>query len=249
MDRRSLINSKVTQNKITILSTRPIDEHLINEAAKQNINIEVFSFIATEPIDDLDTYNEIEIALTETATIVFTSMNAVEAVALHVHDYGPDWKIYCIGNATRKLVAEQFGDNSITGTANDATELAQKIIEDDVDQVIFFCGDKRRDELPALLREHEIEVIEIEVYETKSIPHKIDKAYNGILFFSPSAVESFFLNNKLQERTILFAIGNTTANEIKKYSRNEIVISDEPGKRNLVENAINFFNKNRIIHN
>jgi len=244
-----LINSKVTQNKITILSTRPIDEELINEAAKQNINIEVFSFIATEPIDDLDTYNEIEIALSETATIVFTSMNAVEAVASHVHDFGPDWKIYCIGNATRKLVAEHFGENSITGTANDATDLAQKIIEDDVDQVIFFCGDKRRDELPALLREHEIEVIEIEVYETQSIPHKIDKFYDGMLFFSPSAVESFFLNNKLQERTILFAIGNTTANEIKKYSRNEIVISDEPGKRNLVEKAIDFFNKNRIIHN
>jgi len=243
-----LINSKLTQNKITILSTRPIDDELINEAAKQNINIEVFSFIATEPIDDLDTYNEIEIALTETATIVFTSMNAVDAVASHLNEFGPDWKIYCIGNATRKLVAEHFGDNSIAGTANDATELAQKIIDDDIDDVIFFCGDKRRDELPALLRDKEIEVTEIEVYETKFIRHKIHKTYDGILFFSPSAVESFFSNNKLQERTILFAIGNTTANEIKKYSSNKIVIGDEPGKRNLVEKAINFFNNNRIIH-
>jgi len=244
-----LINLKVTQSKITILSTRPIDEELINEAAKLNIKIEVFPFVATEPIDDLDTYNEIEIALSETATIVFTSMNAVDAVASHVHDFGPDWKIYCIGNATRKLAAEYFGDNSITGTANDATELAYKIIEDDVNEVIFFCGDKRRDELPALLREHEIEVIEIEVYETKSIPHKIDKSYNGILFFSPSAVESFFLNNKLQERTILFAIGHTTANEIKKYSGNTIVISDEPGKANLVQQSIKFFNEHRVdIH-
>jgi len=244
-----LINLKVTQSKITILSTRPIDEELINEAAKLNIKIEVFPFVATEPIDDLDTYNEIEIALSETATIVFTSMNAVDAVASHVHDFGPDWKIYCIGNATKKLVAEYFGESSITGTANDATELAQRIIDDDIDDVIFFCGDKRRDELPALLRDNEIEVTEIEVYETKSIHHKIDKTYDGILFFSPSAVESFFSNNKLQERTILFAIGNTTANEIKKYSRNTIVISDEPGKRNLVEKAIDFFNKNRIIHN
>lgn len=244
-----MINSKVTQNKITILSTRPVDEQVINEAAKQNIHIEVFPFIATEPIDDLDIYNEIEVALSETATIVFTSMNAVDAVASHVHDFGPDWKIYCTGNATRELVAEYFGDNSIAGTANDATELAQKIIEDDVDEVIFFCGDKRRDELPALLHENEIEVTEIEVYETKSIPHKIDKTYNGILFFSPSAVESFFSNNKLQERTILFAIGNTTANEIKKYSGNTIVISDEPGKTNLAQKAIKFFDEHRIdIH-
>ena len=208
----------------------------------------MFSFIATEPIDDLDTYNEIEIALTETATIVFTSMNAVDAVASHLNEFGPDWKIYCIGNATRKLVAEHFGDNSITGTANDATELAQKIIDDDIDDVIFFCGDKRRDELPALLRDKEIEVTEIEVYETKFIRHTIHKTYDGILFFSPSAVESFFSNNKLHEKTILFAIGNTTDNEIKKHSSNKIVIGDEPGKRNLVEKAINFFNNNRIIH-
>ncbi|MBV9961446.1 MAG: uroporphyrinogen-III synthase [Parafilimonas sp.] len=229
-------------NKISILSTRPIDEQLIKNAAQKNIKIDIVSFIETAAIDDLEIINEIENALMQSATIVFTSMNAVDAVVVHLHDHAPDWRIYCIGNTTKKLVSEYFGESLITGTANNATELAEKIIEDSsTDEVIFFCGDKRRDELPGLLRENDIEVDEIEVYQTKMIQHTVTKNYNGILFFSPSAVESFFSNNKLNEQTILFAIGNTTANEIKKYSKNKIVISGNSGKTDLVETTINFF--------
>ena len=144
-------------------------------------------------------------------------MNAVEAVAAHLNDYIPDWKIYCIGNTTKKLVQEYFGEDLIAETASDATELAEKIIEDNItDEVIFFCGDKRRDELPSILNEHNINVNEIEVYQTNIIQHTIEKNYDGILFFSPSAVQSFFSTNKLNDKTILFAIGNTTSSAIKK---------------------------------
>jgi len=79
------------------------------------------------------------------------------------------------------------------------------------------------------------------VYQTLATPHKIQKDYFGVLFFSPSAVQSFFSKNKVKDRTILFAIGNTTANEIKKYSNNKIIISDEPGKENLVQKMIEYF--------
>jgi uroporphyrinogen-III synthase len=228
-----------------ILATRSIDEQLIKNASKQNIKIDVIPFIETEAIDTLKVYNEIENALLQTATVVFTSTNAVDAVAVHLHDYNPEWEIYCIGNTTKKLVSEYFGADLIAAAAKDATELAQKIIEDDAtDEVIFFCGDKRRDELPALLIQHDIEVNEIEVYQTKMLHHKINGNYDGILFFSPGAVESFFSNNKLDERTVLFAIGNTTANEIKKCCSNRIVISEEPGKKDLIERAMSFFHEN-----
>jgi uroporphyrinogen-III synthase len=109
------------------------------------------------------------------------------------------------------------------------------------EEVIFFCGNKRRDELPVLLNQHDIEVNEIQVYETKTLKYKIEKDYDGILFFSPSAVESFFSVNKLNKQTVLFAIGNTTANEMKKFTSNKIVIADEPAKKNLVEKMIEYF--------
>lgn len=228
--------------KASILSTRLIDEVLIKQAKSKNISIDVLSFIETEAIDSLDVYEEIESILLESAVIVFTSMNAVEAVGAHLHDYKPDWKIYCIGNATKKSVIEYFGEDLIAETAKDATELAEKIIEDDItDEIIFFCGDRRRDELPSSLNEQGIEVNEIEVYQTNLLQHAIEKNYDGILFFSPSAVQSFFSTNKLTDKIILFAIGNTTASAIKKYSTNKIIIADKAGKSNLIEKAIEYF--------
>ena len=230
------------QNKISILSTRPIDESLIEEAKQLNIDIDVLSFIETEPIRSIETQQEIENALLKSSAVVFTSMNAVKAVANELLDQQPDWRIYSIGNTTKQLVKKYFGEEAIAGTADSATELAELIVEkDNSDEVFFFCGDQRRNELPEILRSNDIEVNEIVVYQTIAVPLKVEKKYHGILFFSPSAVESFFSNNKMAEQTILFAIGNTTALALKKYSKNKIIISDEPGKENLVRKMMEYF--------
>ena len=237
------------QNKTTILCTVPVDEALVAEAASNGISIEVIPFIRTESILSVEVQQEIEQVSILVANVVFTSVNAVEAVAAVLEDYKPGWQIYCIGNTTRELVKKYFGEDHIAGKADNATELAEIIMNDhDNGEVFFFCGDQRRDELPQILRKGNVEVNEIIVYQTVAIPHKLDKVYNGILFFSPSAAASLFKNNKLNEQTILFAIGNTTANEIKKFSSNEIVISDKPGKKDLMQNAIRYFLE-RPIHN
>lgn len=229
-------------NKISILSTRPIDESLIEEARRLNIETDVLSFIETEAIHTIEVQQEIENAFLQSTAVVFTSMNAVEAVADTLLEELPDWRIYSIGNTTQKLVKKYFGEQSIAGTANSAAELAELIAEEGYDdEVIFFCGDQRRDELPDILRKNDIEVNEIVVYETVAVPHKLNKQYHCILFFSPSAVESFFSNNKVNEQTVLFAIGNTTANAIKKYSNNKIIICDEPGKDSLFQKMMEYF--------
>ena len=230
------------QNNIRILCTRPLDEVLVEEAKAAGIVIDESPFITTEPIQTIEVQQEIEQALLLSATVVFTSMNAVEAVATWQNEEQPDWNIYCIGTTTNKLVAEYFGEHSIAGTANSAAELAELIVADRfIDKVIFFCGDQRRDELPEILQQNNIEVNEIVVYQTIALPHKITGTYHGILFFSPSAVESFFSNNKISAQTILFAIGNTTATTIKKFTNNKIIISDAPGKENLVQKMMEYF--------
>ena len=47
--------------------------------------------------------------------------------------------------------------------------------------------------------------------------------------------------DKISDQTILFAIGNTTATEIKKYTNNKIITGDEPGKENLVTEMIRYY--------
>jgi len=230
------------QNNIRILCTRPLDEVLVEEAKAAGIVIDESPFITTEPIQTIEVQQEIEQALLLSATIVFTSMNAVEAVAAWQNEEQPDWNIYCMGTTTSKLIQEYFGEHSIAGTANSAAELATLIAADRfIDKVIFFCGDQRRDELPEILEQNNIEVNEIIVYQTIAVPHKINTVYHGILFFSPSAVKSFFSNNTIPGQTILFAIGNTTATTIKKFSNNKIIISDSPGKENLVQKMMEYY--------
>jgi uroporphyrinogen-III synthase len=236
------------QNKFSILSTRHVGEAWMKDALSQNISVDEIPFIKTNPLLTDKTLREIGQNLTKSSTVVFTSVNAVEAVALKLSSQGPNWKIFCMGYATKQSVEKYFGEKSVAGIANNAKELAGEIINAKIKDVIFFCGDQRRKELQQLLKQNKIEVNEIIVYETVVTPQKIERNYDGILFFSPSAVRSFFQKNQLNNETVLFAIGNTTADEIKKFTTNKIVISDEPEKRILLEKVISYFKTNTIPH-
>jgi len=233
------------ENRIKILCTRPLSEELLLSVRQQGVVIDVLPFIETEPTQTIETQQEIEQALVKSAVVVFTSTSAVDAVAYYMEEVQPDWRIYCIGNATSSLVAEYFGETAIAGTASDAAELAGLIVDEEPadEEVIFFCGNQRREELPEILESNGFELTEIVVYDTIAVPHKINKTYNGILFFSPSAVDSFFSNNKVSGPTLLFAIGNTTARAIQKHTANKVIVSDEPGKEQLVEKMLEIFGK------
>ncbi len=229
-------------NHIKVLCTRPLPEGIVEEAAQAGISIDTLAFIETESILSVEVQQEIEQAALQTVPVVFTSMNAVESVTGMLDGFIPTWRIYCIGFKTKELITNYFGADAIAGTADNASELADTIIEqEEYDEIIFFCGNQRRDALPRKLRKLDIDVNEIVVYETITVHHTVDKKYDGILFFSPSAVESFFKKNVLPKNTVVFAIGNTTAETVHKRCSNKILISDQPGKDELVAQAILYF--------
>ena len=237
----------MSQNKIFILSTRLVDDELIREAKAKDVLVDVMPFIRTESISSTE-LKKIKQALSISKTVVFTSNNAVEAVISEIEDQKITWRIFCIGHSTKRSVEEYFGKKSIAGVADNAKELAQLIISAGISEATFFCGDQRRDVLPDQLRKNNIEVKEVVVYKTVATPGKIKKKYDGILFFSPSAVKSFFQENKLDQQVILFAIGSVTAEEIKKFSKNKIVISDVPDKGILLDSVAAYFESNPIHH-
>jgi uroporphyrinogen-III synthase len=248
---------------IRILSTRPLDTSLINEAAAQGIVLDIRSFIETRPIAGEALSKRISELSGNSLTAIFTSMNAAEAVAgLLRAETGSTpsgsltplarilpWKIFCLGYATRALVREYFGEETLAEISGSTTQfdsagaLADFIIrQGDIREVFFFCGDQRREELPERLEQHGIRVNEITVYKTVQIPQKTDRSYNGIVFFSPSAVHSFFTANPLPaETTLMFAIGQTTAAAIRNYCTNQIITSLSPEKTALIRQAIDYF--------
>lgn len=234
------------KNKINILSTRPIGKALTDKAAQLDIIIDEISFIDTQEIIDDTLAEKIERLSRENINAVFTSMNAVEAVRKFVPSKS-SWKIFCIGNTTKKLVKDIFGASNLSGTGNNATDLAENIVSDkEIKKIVFFCGDKRRDDLPEILKNNNIEIEEVVVYKTIETSELILKKYDGILFFSPSAVHSFFLKNSISNQTQVFAIGTTTADALKPFTQQPDIIADFTGKKNLVEQAINYFSKKQV---
>lgn len=233
----------MTANKTRILSTRPLDPSLAEQAAQQGILLESLSFIETHPLVDESLCGKIAELAGHAAMVVFTSMNAVDAVSGCLSaGLTPPWKIFCIGSATQEHVRENFGEDCIAGTADSASALAAVIVgHSDIKEVVFFCGDQRRDELPKKLWDSGVRVKEHVVYHTKATPHTISKDYDGVVFFSPSAVNSFFSINTLPAATVLFAIGHTTADAIREWCINPVIVSDSPGKTALLRQVIDHF--------
>jgi uroporphyrinogen-III synthase len=184
-------------------------------------------------------------------TLVFTSAHAVEILETH-YLHQPDtyyvpglWNICCLEAGTLDAVKKALPQCTIKATAANATALANAITAlGDVREVYFICGKQRRDELPAILQQHHITVHELVVYENAATPAKMDAAaYDGVFFFSPSAVQSFFSVNTLPAATVCFAIGDTTAAALRTVTNNKIIISGSPSAYALLDAATAYFNK------
>lgn len=230
-----------------ILSTRPLPDALVQEAAAQNIVIDVIPFIQTKPVIDAAMALRITQLFQKPITAVFTSKNAVTAVA-KIFQKPKNWKVYCINNTTGRLITELF-KILISGMAPNAATLADQIIRDGIKEVYFFTNNMRRDALPEKLRAANIIVQEIVVYETAETPVPVTVPYNGVLFFSPSAVHSFFSINKISAATQVFAIGYTTAETILKYTTNPVLISDNTDTEDLVRQVIQHFGSQKMEDN
>jgi uroporphyrinogen-III synthase len=135
-------------------------------------------------------------------------------------------------------------EKNIMATAEYGKDLAQKIVEYGVKEIVFFCGNKRRDELPTILREHNIAVHEVIVYETVEVPSVATNDIDAVLFFSPSAVNSFFSVNQLEKQTVCFAIGTTTADSIADYTDNKVIISEAPSQEMMLA-SLRFYFENK----
>ncbi|MDB5192484.1 MAG: Uroporphyrinogen synthase [Segetibacter sp.] len=235
----------MTNNLIKILSTRPLAETVMENARAKDFEIDIASFIETNNTIDQITGRKISQYASKEIAVVFTSMNAAEAVIDCLNALGaePEWTIYTLGGVTQKILEDALTGSEIFGDAINAAQIAKTIIENEEEEVVFFCGNQRRDELPSLLKREEIKVDEVVVYETIETPVKIKKEYSGILFFSPSAVKSFFKANTVDSNTVLFAIGTTTADELKKHSNNKVLIGSQPNKEFLAEQAMQYLLK------
>ena len=217
-----------------ILSTKtllPQQKQILLDA---NMAVDDFDFIATNAKEfKLDqVYNN----------LIFTSQNAVQAVLQHPNcDQLKSKKVFAVGMKTKSILTENgFNVVAYTGYAADLAEIISLVYSKE--SYTFFCGNLRRDELPNTLKENGILFNEIETYETALTPQKIKQQPNGILFFSPSAVESYLKLNSINDE-LCFCIGETTAEALEKNKTKNRIIAGKATVEQLIQDVITYCNR------
>ena len=164
--------------------------------------------------------------------VIITSQNAVEALLTSFSAVELQFKnIYCVGRRTKRTIEKRIG--KVTYMASNAKKLANYLVEYiEGTEVTYFCSDLRLDDLPNILTENNIMVNEVEAYQTKYDAIKLEDDVDGIMFYSPSTVDSFLKHN--EANGIAFCIGETTANKAKKHFE-DIRVAKVPTVESVIE--------------
>ena len=231
---KSLMDSiKNAYKKVNVYSTKALTEaqqNLFHEDIKADSSD--FIQIATNRIKPFILKSEIK-------NVIITSKNAVESIITNIPAEELQFKnIYCVGRRTKRLVEQKIG--KVTHSEKNAKKLAEYLVEYiEGTEVTYFCSDLRLDDLPNILSKNNITINEVEAYSTKFASEKIDENAEGVMFYSPSTVQSYLLENQADK--IAFCIGESTAAEAKKRFK-DVRIAKVP----TVESVIELVNLNYI---
>lgn len=232
--KKMMIEMNEEDNKsIQILSTKQLSESQ-TDLFDSKIGFKMSDFIAIR-------YNRLKPTVLKEVQdhVVVTSQNGVEALLNNFSPLELNFKnIYCVGRRTKRLIERKIG--KVEKVENSASDLANYLVsKGNVDSVTFFCGDKRRDELPSILKEGGISLNEIEAYRTILNERKFSDAFNAILFYSPTGVQSYVEDNE-HRAAVAFCIGETTAEEARKHF-DKVEVSKLPSIENMIKTVNTYY--------
>ena len=216
------------KNQTSILSTK-----VLLPAQKQTLS--EFYYVESDFIE----VKPLPFSINKTSeTAVFTSQNAVKSIADLTYFKEEIKDVYCVGAKTTELLT-QLG-KKVVFTAFSSKELALEILKREHKAVDFFCGTIRKNDLPEILKSNQVTVNEFIVYETIKVSQVINRNFEGILFYSPSAVQSYLLKNK-ENNSIAFCIGTSTGDEALKNFKT-VIKAETTTVESVIATVIKYFN-------
>jgi len=239
---RLLKKSKRVSKAIQILFTGQALEQKIAKANYPKLVIDAVPFIETTCITAPEIIDELTNLASQEAFVVITSQVAVDWLSKNIHSI-PNWVIACMQGQTQEALIKMGWGTLVKFTAADSHALAEKIISTipTTTPVYFLAGNQRLTTIPQYLHQNGFKVKETIVYTTTAKKQQLNKQYAGIVFLSPSAVNSFFDQYRIQKDTVLFAIGATTAAAIQNRCENEIVLSKQVNQESLFTSINNYY--------
>ncbi|QBA65482.1 uroporphyrinogen-III synthase [Muriicola soli] len=193
-----------------ILSTRSLSDLQMKMLKKEGISVETYDAI---------TVNLLNAQLpTNFRHYIFTSKNGVKGfLRNNKNDTSVQSEVacYCVGEKTSSLLREK--GLKVIKMAENASKLGNFIVKQpEKGPFLIFTGNRNRPELREVFMRHHIKFEEIRVYETHLNPQIFSCHFECILFYSPSGIQSFLIENSAGNAKAI-CIGETTAREARKH--------------------------------
>ena len=155
--------------------------------------------------------------------VIFSSQNATKAVLNKAHKL-QDMQVLCVGKQSEKLLLEHQIKPLKTGkNMSELVDFIQNSTKKG--RFLHFCGNRRLPLLAKKMAEWNYDFNEVIVYKTGLAYKKIEGTPDGILFFSPSGVESHEKHNHVADAHC-FCIGSTTASAFKQTPKSIHVVKN-----------------------
>ena len=216
-----------------LLGTKKLSIYLRDLLIKNQFSLVEHSFIQIKPLS-------VQIRITN-ENLIFTSQNAVK-IAFSNSKIKPlleGKKYFCVGEKT-KCILEENGQKVIKKAQNSA-ELAHFLEKNYKNEAFsFLCGKRRRLEIESFFYTNNSNSEVVEIYDTLLTSKTFNSKFDGILFFSPSAVLSFFQTNLWNPKAHGFCIGKTTASALENYTKN-FSIAKEPNEMEVFLSIYNYY--------
>lgn len=225
-----------------ILSTRKLVSVKINELLVKGCKVIHHDFIRKVinfPSDLQPQAIHTDVILTS-STGVQSFIEILRQLRLDKNTY----RVHCLSSTTNEL-ASTYGLN-IKSLAPNASSLADEILKNsEVKMVTHISSNLTREDISKKLVSAGVAVQQIIGYLTEFSPKVIRSKYDAIIFFSPSAVDSFLSMNPLAPLPC-FCIGKTTAEHAKQEGYQQIHISDAPTEESVIQSILNYYSKSPV---
>ncbi len=223
-----------------VLSTKQLDDRAIDYAKKLGLGLLCEAFTRVKEA-------EVEISSIQPGqfdAVVFTSANAVKFFFAHpgAHSAIADESIFSLSGRTADELLKHDIQPAITGI--NADTIARLIIETVITKsVMHVCGNLTLDILEQKLVKAGIAYSPLVVYETLLQPDiVIAETFDAVMFFSPSAIESYLTNNKLSANTVCCCIGATTAAALMaRFADAKIIFPRKQSPESMLDALAHYF--------
>ena len=211
---------------LLVSQPKPSDENspYFNLAKKYDLKVDFRPFIQVDPVP-LKEFRKQKIEILNHTAVIFTSRNAVDhffrICTESKIEMPADMKYFCISEQTANYLQKYIviRKRKIFTGQRTALDLIEVLKKHKNEKYIFPCSDIRKNDIPNFLNKNNYNYSEAVIYRTvaSDLSDLDDVYYDIIAFFSPSGINSLFVNfpDFKQNNTRIAAFGPTTAKAVR----------------------------------